>query len=103
MKKKCNYYINMSNKPLSKAVMIKHIRELNKSIKDQYVLKNLPKLSREQLEKAFKKRFQESTSSFGQKFYNPKGIYADTASVLADPFWQNLSPHKAPVKEKKKI
>jgi|TARA_R100000149_G_C5875809_1_gene139617 hypothetical protein len=93
----------MSNKPLSKATMIKHIRELNKSIKDQYVKKNLPKLSRDQLEKAFKKRFQEDMTPSGRKYYKPKGIYAETPSVLSDAEWTKISPHKEPVKEKKKF
>lgn len=92
------YFIMSSN--LSKASMIRHIRAMNKSIKDQYVLKNLPKLSREQLEKAFNKRFQEATSSMGQKFYKPKGIYAETSKVLSDGEYQKLSPHKTPIKKK---
>ena len=83
----------MSSEGLSKSAMIKHIRKLNKMVKDDYVQKNLPKLTKEALQKSFERRFSKESDSRGLIWYKPKGYYDDLPKRLADGMWQKISPN----------
>ena len=83
----------MSSEGLSKSAMIKHIRKLNIMVKDDYVQKNLPKLTKDDLQKSFERRFSKESDSRGLVWYKPKGDYDVLPKRLADGMWQKISPN----------
>ena len=55
---------------LGKTALKKHLTQLNKQLREEYILKNVPKMNIEELKKNFNERFLKKESH-----YEPKGKY----------------------------